>query len=274
MIVFNITLIRHGETEANKQSIVQGQSDSTLTEEGCRQAKLVGERLQNEQFTHTYSSDLGRCLNTTELILSCNKICQQQITTSKLLRERNFGIFQGRPSSEMKDAAKKANKSFADYVPPGAETKQQMQQRTRVFFEDLCQTMRNTYKDSSTDRCSDLGISPIHGTPRSRTLSTGSGRITSSDDEELTPSLSADVLIVTHGGFLKAIIKTFIDDYNCVMTIGKGLALRISPNCGLSKFKVYLEEDRKPHIVCLALHEADHLQTDSVSQCQHAENAN
>ncbi|MBO4631707.1 MAG: histidine phosphatase family protein, partial [Lentisphaeria bacterium] len=61
-------VVRHGETEANLQGILQGQSDTELNPLGIRQAELVAERLKKEHFDLIFSSDLSRTMNTARLI--------------------------------------------------------------------------------------------------------------------------------------------------------------------------------------------------------------
>lgn len=55
-----VTFVRHGETNENRNKIIQGQMDSALNELGLRQADAVAEALKNVPFTHAFSSDLSR----------------------------------------------------------------------------------------------------------------------------------------------------------------------------------------------------------------------
>ena len=55
-----VTIVRHGETNENRQRILQGQMDSQLNDLGQRQAQAVAIALKDEPFTHAYSSDLAR----------------------------------------------------------------------------------------------------------------------------------------------------------------------------------------------------------------------
>ncbi|MBI2630816.1 histidine phosphatase family protein [Candidatus Nomurabacteria bacterium] len=50
-------LVRHGETEWNVKKITQGQSESTLTENGIRQAEETAEKLKDIKFDAIFSSD-------------------------------------------------------------------------------------------------------------------------------------------------------------------------------------------------------------------------
>ncbi len=55
-----ITLLRHGETEANLADVWQGHTDSPLSDRGRRQAEAVAKRLAGRAFDVVVSSDLGR----------------------------------------------------------------------------------------------------------------------------------------------------------------------------------------------------------------------
>ena len=53
-------LVRHGQTFANFERIIQGHGGGELTELGIEQAKKIGLRLKNEQFNLVCVSDLNR----------------------------------------------------------------------------------------------------------------------------------------------------------------------------------------------------------------------
>jgi broad specificity phosphatase PhoE len=63
-------IVRHGETDWNQRGIIQGQSESTLSELGASQAVLVADALAGRSWWRIVSSDLGRCRQTTQLILT------------------------------------------------------------------------------------------------------------------------------------------------------------------------------------------------------------
>ncbi len=93
-------LIRHGQTEGNTRYIYQGQLNTDLTELGRTQAKLMGKRLSEIEPDAVYSSDLGRALETAEI--AC-RVVDVEIQVRKGLRERNFGVFQGKPRTQVKE---------------------------------------------------------------------------------------------------------------------------------------------------------------------------
>jgi len=96
-------LVRHGETEWNKKHIVMGQKDSPLTQEGVRQALATAEQFKDIHFDSIFSSDSLRAHRTAEVIKLERQLA---IETSKLLRERTYGPFEGKSVEEYKKAVK------------------------------------------------------------------------------------------------------------------------------------------------------------------------
>lgn len=92
-----IYFIRHGETVWNTLRIFQGSSNSPLTETGREQAKRLGERLKNTEFTNFYSSPLGRTIETSELIIGDRDINIEFIDEFK---EISVGRMEGVPRAE------------------------------------------------------------------------------------------------------------------------------------------------------------------------------
>lgn len=63
-----IYIVRHPETEYNKKGLTQGHGDSLLTQQGVEIAKKLGESLEDKNIQKIYSSDLGRCIQTSKII--------------------------------------------------------------------------------------------------------------------------------------------------------------------------------------------------------------
>ncbi|KAL7283673.1 hypothetical protein ACG7TL_003109 [Trametes sanguinea] len=59
-VVAKVYIVRHGETEENRQGIMQGQLDTPLNAAGVRQAELAADALADVPFGAAYSSDLQR----------------------------------------------------------------------------------------------------------------------------------------------------------------------------------------------------------------------
>ena len=93
-----VILIRHGETEWNKQRRMQGHLDSPLSEKGLRQAQLLGKRRAQMKFDALYSSDSGRAHTTARCVAEASG---HTVVVEPRLRERNFGVFEGLTRDEM-----------------------------------------------------------------------------------------------------------------------------------------------------------------------------
>ena len=87
-----IFLVRHGETVDNARQIMQGQTQGELNEKGREQARQVAERLAVEQVDVVVASDLHRAIQTAEYIAAQHGL---SVTTTPLLRERDWGSFTG-----------------------------------------------------------------------------------------------------------------------------------------------------------------------------------
>lgn len=94
-----IYLARHGESEWNILSKVQGQKDVPLTDKGIVQANSLGNRLIHEEIDKIYASDLIRAYETANIIGKINNV---EVVSMKELREINFGIWEGLTNSEIK----------------------------------------------------------------------------------------------------------------------------------------------------------------------------
>ncbi|MBI2875853.1 MAG: histidine phosphatase family protein [Candidatus Tectomicrobia bacterium] len=97
--MIEIWLVRHGQTVENCERIIQGQLDGKLSPEGIEQARRVAEALKDIRFDAIYSSDLGRARETTHYIQAYHP--DTPVIYSSLLREKNFGVLQGKRIQEL-----------------------------------------------------------------------------------------------------------------------------------------------------------------------------
>uniref|UniRef100_H0ZPV4 TP53 induced glycolysis regulatory phosphatase n=1 Tax=Taeniopygia guttata TaxID=59729 RepID=H0ZPV4_TAEGU len=130
-----------GETRYNKDKILQGQGvDEPLSATGFRQADAAGLFLSNVKFTHAFSSDLLRAKQTAAAILGKNRFCKDlEIKYDARLRERKYGVAEGRPLADLKAMAKDAGEQCPSFTPSGGETLDEVRERARDFFKFLCQ---------------------------------------------------------------------------------------------------------------------------------------
>ncbi|MEJ2125191.1 MAG: 2,3-bisphosphoglycerate-dependent phosphoglycerate mutase [Alphaproteobacteria bacterium] len=136
-----LVLVRHGESEWNKQNLFTGWRDVDLSEKGVEEAMRAGRLLKAEgtQFDVAYTSALKRAQRTLELILT--ETGQTDLTTHKdqALNERDYGDLVGLN----KDDARKRwgdeqvhiwRRSF-DVPPPGGESLKDTAARVLPYFE-------------------------------------------------------------------------------------------------------------------------------------------
>lgn len=86
-----VCIIRHGETDWNRQRRIQGQIDIPLNPVGRAQALAMAYNAAHHRFSAIYSSDLQRALETAYALAEREGI-MVQVTAQ--LRERHYGIFQ------------------------------------------------------------------------------------------------------------------------------------------------------------------------------------
>jgi probable phosphoglycerate mutase len=87
-----IIAIRHGETDWNAATRIQGHTDIALNANGVEQARQLGAALANEDIDAVYASDLSRAADTAQAIATHHKLT---VHTHTGLRERHFGYFEG-----------------------------------------------------------------------------------------------------------------------------------------------------------------------------------
>ena len=87
-----ILLVRHGQTDWNKEKKIMGRCDVSLNEEGLRQAEETSNNLVNERIDLIICSPLKRAEETAKVI---NKNRNIPIIFDERIIERDFGEFDG-----------------------------------------------------------------------------------------------------------------------------------------------------------------------------------
>ncbi|CAF1263739.1 unnamed protein product [Adineta steineri] len=147
---FNLTLVRHAETHANADGIIQGLSDTELSNIGYLQSQALGRHLQYHRFSHIYSSDLKRAAETARHVRAISRVSTCDIQFHSLLRERRYGIAQGRTRQWLRELAKENGVPYASFTPPGAESVTELRDRTVSFFRQLCDELLQKFGTNSS----------------------------------------------------------------------------------------------------------------------------
>ncbi|SER85345.1 histidine phosphatase family protein [Salipaludibacillus aurantiacus] len=93
-----VYFIRHGQSEANLQGIIQGHAEFPLSELGEKQASLAGEWMSSVHLDAIYTSDLQRARVTAEAIAKHHPLTPQPW---EMIREVGLGPLEGKTRKQM-----------------------------------------------------------------------------------------------------------------------------------------------------------------------------
>ena len=136
--MMRIFLIRHGETEWNRQNRLQGNSDTHLSPEGFHQAITLAEHAPFQHVDAIYSSDLTRAVETAKIIAERFNLT---VKIMPELRETDYGDWEGR---FIRDLAAESPKAFGRFFtdperchPPHGETFLECQARVMIGMIEI-----------------------------------------------------------------------------------------------------------------------------------------
>jgi len=133
-----LILIRHGETEWNREGRVQGHLDSPLTPEGVAQAEACAMRLRSEDIELVVASDLARVRHTAGIL---NATIERFIRFEPALRERCYGVGEGKTYMEL-DAVhpelfSRTRSTDPDFALEGGESRRQFHARITAMLGQI-----------------------------------------------------------------------------------------------------------------------------------------
>ncbi|NXU42893.1 TIGAR bisphosphatase, partial [Drymodes brunneopygia] len=177
---------------------------------------------------------------------------------------QKYGVAGGRPLVDLKAMAKDAGEQCPSFTPSGGETLDEVRDRAKDFFEFLCQLTVELEQQE-------------HGKPGApgRSSGTSGGQFLlpwTNHCSEVEPSsegagssmvLDANILVVSHGAYMRNGIGYFVSDLTCTLpaNLTKSQLSSVSPNTGVSHFIIKLENGNllKPKIACVCLNQDSHL---------------
>lgn len=133
-----IYLMRHGETDWNKERRLQGQSDIPLNEFGTELAVKTAEGMKEVAFDAAFSSPLKRALVTAQTVIGGRSV---PVETDERLKEINFGPSEGECFAPAKQNPNHPLHNFFCkpdcYAPTdGAESFAQARKRAEEFLQE------------------------------------------------------------------------------------------------------------------------------------------
>ena len=91
----HLLFIRHGETQDNIDRVLQGHRDTSLTEKGHKEARILADKLRDQHIDAIYSSPLTRIAQTIAPILSDHSEVQVQVHEDADLMGQALGELEG-----------------------------------------------------------------------------------------------------------------------------------------------------------------------------------
>jgi 2,3-bisphosphoglycerate-dependent phosphoglycerate mutase len=136
-----LILVRHGQSEWNKQNLFTGWRDPDLTDQGVTEARNAGRALKAEGITFgiAFTSELIRAQKTCALLLEEQGQTDLQIIRDLALNERDYGDLSGLNKDDAREKWGEEQvhiwrRSF-DTPPPGGESLKDTAARVLPYYE-------------------------------------------------------------------------------------------------------------------------------------------
>ncbi len=135
-----LTVVRHGETDWNKQKKIQGGDDNIpLNETGRKQAQELAKKMKKEKYDVIVTSDLERAVETADIL--AREFGLPQAEKWEILRERDLGEWSGKNRDEthasLGTQQDDVNVSFHYATPKDGESLSRFLQRIEKAHEEL-----------------------------------------------------------------------------------------------------------------------------------------
>ena len=133
-----VLLLRHAETEWNRERRFQGWRDVPLSAIGREQAESAARLLAATRIDAVWSSPLARARDTAAIIAAPHRLAVQE---SEAFREMGFGDWEGLTRDEVRERFPEAHRAWAETPHeatwPGAETLAAVRARALAGLEAL-----------------------------------------------------------------------------------------------------------------------------------------
>jgi 2,3-bisphosphoglycerate-dependent phosphoglycerate mutase len=134
-----LVIVRHGQSQWNKENRFTGWVDVDLAERGEEEAKAAGVKLKGINFDYGFTSALKRAQRTLEIILSETGQSDLPVTKNEALNERMYGDLQGMDKDETREKFGEEQvhvwRRSYDVAPPNGESLKDTADRVIPYFE-------------------------------------------------------------------------------------------------------------------------------------------
>ena len=146
-----LVLIRHGESEWNKENRFTGWIDIPLSAKGEEEARQAGEKLKGMHFDKAFTSVLQRAIKTFEITAQTAGFNHLILEKDEALNERMYGDLQGLNKDEcrQKFGAEQVHiwRRSYDTPPPNGESLKDTADRVLPYYNKKIEPMLNEGKD-------------------------------------------------------------------------------------------------------------------------------
>lgn len=235
-------ITRHGQTKANVEKYMQGQTPGELTNTGCEQAKKFGSFYKEVKFDEIYCSDLLRAKKTLEIILNENLYkddYNNKIIYTDKIREINCKSLEYEPVSKyVKIKNVKPEKFRFISTAPQDETYIDIFYRTSLFLDDLIHKYISDKYISGINKENVLKLNEDANKISADNVTTLWNQKKLSVVNNNTENLKK-ILIVCHGGAIAEIMN------NLLYRMKKNVTTKrvLSNNTGLFVVQIYKKEN-------------------------------
>ncbi len=195
--MIRVVLLRHGESQWNRENRFTGWTDVDLSEKGKEEAKRAAAILLEQGYTFdlAFTSVLTRAIRTLWIVLDGMDLMYIPVEHSYRLNERHYGALQGLNKAEM------AN-TYGD--------KQVLVWRRSYDVRPPALTLDDPRHSRHDPRYADL---PDHDIPLTECLKDTVARVVPYWEGRIAPQLKAgrQVIVAAHGNSLRALVK-YLDD--------------------------------------------------------------
>ena len=192
--MYRLVLLRHGESEWNKENRFTGWIDVDLSERGMKEAKEAGKMLKEKGFSfrYGYTSYLKRAIKTLFIAMEEMDLLWIPVEKTWRLNEKHYGFLQGMNKKEMVNQYGESEvllwrRSF-NIAPPAIPLDDERHPANDIKYQTI-----------NEEGC----------TPGTESLSDTIHRIVPYWENEIKPKLQQykEVIIGAHGNSLRAIVK-------------------------------------------------------------------
>ncbi|MDD4201916.1 MAG: 2,3-diphosphoglycerate-dependent phosphoglycerate mutase [Candidatus Omnitrophica bacterium] len=228
MEAIKLVLVRHGESQWNKENRFTGWTDVDLSEKGITEAKKAGKLLKEQGYTFdiAYTSVLKRAIRTLWLTLDEMDLMWIPVIRSWRLNEKHYGALQGLNKAETAE-------KYGD--------EQVLQWRRAYDIQPIALEKTDQRHPCHDPRYKDL---PEKDVPATECLKDTVERVLPFWKSDIAPTLKAGkkLIIAAHGNSLRAIFKYLnnISDEDIVgINIPTGMPLVFELDKDLKPIKYY-----------------------------------